>query len=341
MACLCAGLLGTAGPGDAGGREALLWGANIGPQLTGAEPPWDWGAVAKFEQMLGDKRLSILHFGSPFSSCWNGRCSYYAFPTKMMRRIRASGEIPFFSWSSESAEAPEGDGAFQLSDIIDGRYDAYIRSFARAARRWGHPFFLRFDWEMNGNWFPWSERADGNARGQYVEAWRHVHDIFTSVGATNANWVWCPNVDPRHVLTSLRELYPGDAYVDWTCLDGYNWGTAYGHKWQSFAQLFGSSYRKITESIAPSKPMIIGEVASSAHGGSKADWVSKMLSELPTRFPDIHGLMWFERYDNGMDWPLESTGSGSAVASFARGISAPVYVANQFRRLDASPIPAP
>jgi len=32
-------------------------------------------------------------------------------------------------------------------------FDRYLRTFARQVRAWGHPFFLRFDWEMNGFWF--------------------------------------------------------------------------------------------------------------------------------------------------------------------------------------------
>ena len=109
--------------------------------------------------------------------------------------------------------------------MIEGRYDAYIREFAEAAKAWGHPFFLRFNWEMNGNWFAWSEGVNGNQPGEYVAAWRHVHDIFTSVGATNATWVWCPNVDPGKEFDDLALALSGRRYVDWTCLDGYNWGT--------------------------------------------------------------------------------------------------------------------
>ena len=68
--------------------------------------------------------------------------------------------------------------------MISGKYDSYIpQNVAEDARDWGHPFFLRFDWEMNGNWFPWSEGVNGNQSGEFVAAWRHVHDIFTSVGA--------------------------------------------------------------------------------------------------------------------------------------------------------------
>ena len=92
--------------------------------------------------------------------------------------------------------------------MIAGTHDAYIREFAEDARDWGHPFFLRFNWEMNGNWFPWSEGVNGNQPGEYVAAWRHVHDIFTEVGATNATWVWCPNVDPGGKFSDLALALP-------------------------------------------------------------------------------------------------------------------------------------
>ena len=92
------------------------------------------------------------------------------------------------------------------------------RQWATAAKAWGHPFFLRFDHEMNGNWqFPWAELLNGNKPGDYVKAWRHVHDMFTSLGATNVSWVWCPNVSGGSTRP-MAQLYPGDAYVDLTQL---------------------------------------------------------------------------------------------------------------------------
>src|SRR6185503_12337426 len=128
---------------------------------------------------------------------------------------------------------------FRLARIIDGTYDAYITTWAKDARVWGKSFFLRFDNEMNGDWqFPWGEQVNENQPGEFVRAWRHVHDIFTQQGANNATWVWCPNC-ADNTTTPFGELYPGDSYVDWTCLDGYNWGT-YSSKtnWQTFGQVF-------------------------------------------------------------------------------------------------------
>jgi beta-mannanase len=294
-------------------------------------------AVSKFEQETG-KGASIVHFASPFANCSSSPCTNYSFPSGAMELIRNHGSIPFFSWASQSTPSSPNEPNYQLSDVLNGTYDSYIRSFATAAKNWGHPFFLRFNWEMNGNWFPWGANTNGNKPGESVAVWRHVHDIFTSVGATNASWVWCPNIDPEHHYQSLSSFYPGDSYVDWTCLDGYNWGTnpAKPDRWRTFDQLYYTSYHEITDTIAPSKPMIIGEVGSTEYGGSKAAWISDMLSKIPTSYPKIRGLLWFDRYDSGMDWPIET--SSSATSAFATGIHNPAYATNTFGTLGSGPI---
>ena len=323
-----------------GPPSSLYWGASIGEQLTGTQAPWDMNAVTSFESMAG-KQLSLIHFFAPFANCESSPCSFYDFPTKAMENVRQHGAIPFFSWSSQSIPAKVDQPDFQLSDVIAGTYDSYIRSFAESARAWGHPFFLRFNWEMNGDWFAWSEGANGNRAGEYVAAWRHVHDIFTAAGATNATWTWCPNVDFRNKLQSLDSVYPGDGYVDWTCLDGYNWGTnpASPQGWMSFDEIYQSTYHEIVDQIAPGKPMVIGETAATEQGGSKSAWIRKMLTNLPTAYPKVRGLVWFDRYDSNMDWPLQS--SSSAASAFANGIQDHSYVPNRYSNLAAGPIPPP
>jgi len=315
----------------------LYWGATIGEQLTGEQAPWDMGAVSKFEGLAG-KGASLVNFFGPFANCAS-KCSFYKFPTEPMESIRQHGSIPVYSWSSQSIPSSLNEPDFQLSDVIAGNFDSYIREFAEDARDWGHPFFLRFDWEMNGNWFPWSEGVNGNQPGEFVAAWRHVHDIFTSVGASNVTWVWCPNVDPGNKLpNSIASDYPGDEYVDWTGLDGYNWGPAKGG-WTSFSHLYDSTYHAITDSIAPSKPLLIGEMGSTEKGGSKASWISEALAEIPTAFPKIRAMLWFDTFDDGMDWPIET--SSSATSAFAGGIQNPAYQSNTYANLPAGAIAPP
>ena len=323
----------------------MYWGAWIGTQLTGTQPPWDMSPVSKFEAKVG-KGLSLIEFSSPFADCGHGPCSFYEFPTPAMENIRSYGAIPFFSWGSQftpwDLSTPSSNASnISLADIVKGSSDSYIQGFARAAAAWGHPFFLRFDWEMNGNWFPWSNTVDGNRPRQFVAAWRHVHDIFTAAGATNATWAWCPFSEARPKARYLRSFYPGNRYVDWTCLDGYNWGAnrVKSRPWHSFDQIFGPSYKLITRKIAPKKPMVLGELASSSRGGSKAGWIRQMMSVLPRRYPKVRGLVWFDTVDRGIDWPLESSAGG--LRAFAHGIKASRYTANEYSTISASPIQPP
>jgi beta-mannanase len=190
---------------------------------------------------------------------------------------------------------------------------------------------------MNGDWYPWSEVRNGNSAGQYVAAWRHVHDIFAAVGATNVSWVWSPNTTYAGSIP-LSRLYPGGAYVDWVGIDTYNWGSnpARGG-WQSFAQGVTPTYDTVA-ALAPEKPMMLPEVGSTESGGSKAAWITDALTSIPTAFPRIRAVVWFN-WDVEMDWSIES--SKSAQTAFATGIASPVYTGSEFSAQPPGPIPAP
>ena len=294
------------------------------------------GAVHRFEKLVG-KRMSLVEFSVPFIQC-DDSCHDFAFPTDRMQAIRSHGSIPVLSWGSETIPDGSGPADPSLKSIAAGGYDAYLREFAAAAAAWGHPFFLRFNWEMNGGWFAWGSGVNGNTPRQFIAAWRHVHDVFASAGATNATWVWCPYVEGKSERPGLRPFYPGGKYVDWTCMDGYNWGdnAANPQPWKSFSELFGRTYGRLTKAIAPGKPVMVAEFASNSRGGHKGNWISKMFAQLPSKFPAIRALIWFDSIDRGVDWPLET--SRSATRAFAKGISAGEYVGNRFARLRATPI---
>src|SRR5690349_4446373 len=60
-------------------QRPLYWGAWIGDQLTGEEPPWDMSAVSQFEGVVG-KGLSLVALGSPFADCSSPPCNFFDFP---------------------------------------------------------------------------------------------------------------------------------------------------------------------------------------------------------------------------------------------------------------------
>jgi len=288
--------------------------------------------VTAFEN-LTQKPLSLINFSAPFADC-RSTCSFNNFDTAAFTNIRNHGAIPFFSWGSSGVPVSSTRSRFSLASIINGSHDSYIRNWAESAKAWGHPFFLRFDWEMNGRWSQWSQIANGGRPDLFVGAWRHVHDIFRSAGARNATWVWCPNVDPQGVFSPLYPLYPGSAYVDWTCLDIYN----FARPWESFDQLFHKSY-DIVRRIAPKKPMVLGEVASTERGGLKSAWITDLLAtQLPSRYPLVRGVVWFEKHSSH-DWQVES--SRSSKRAFAAGIRRKIYVPNAVGLLPDGPVRPP
>ncbi len=284
----------------------MYWGANVGSQFTGGSPPFDWNAETAFAKSdAGGKMPSILSWGQPFfASAYCTSTSpypaghYCPFQTSTFDSVRQHGFIPMLSWSSSDA-GNYWDSKYTDAAIANGSQNAYITQWARAAKAWGHPLFLRFDWEMNGSWFNYgtgkhsSTQAANSTPAQFVAMWRHVHDIFASVGATNVTWLWCSNVEYPLGSTPASN-YPGGAYVDWTCIDAYNGDDP----WQSFDGLLGTTYPDVA-GLAANKPMMIGETASTATGGSKAQWISGMFSGLAGTFPKVRGFVWEDVDANG------------------------------------------
>jgi len=241
--------------------------------------------------------------------------------------------------SCKSGESPgeEESNRASLAEINAGIYDSYFKEWAEDVAEYGYPFFFRWAWEMNGTWFKWGRDAAGNPAA-YVQAWRRLHSIAVGAGASNITWVWCPNVDSSNSPFN-SSLYPGDAYVDWTCMDGYNEG---GTGWRSFSEIFGATYTALV-SMAPSKPIMIGETAS-AEGPhfvgpkefGKQTWITEALAyELPVLYPKIKAINWFNWniVEGGTErtWPIE-TSDGAQVA-FAAGINSPYYAEDSYGAL--------
>lgn len=233
----------------------------------------------------------------------------HAAPIAGLDAVSSRGQTPVLTWEPWHAGSVDQPN-YSLSHIISGDYDVYIRSWANALKSWGKPVMLRFAHEMNGNWYPWSEQVNGNQPGQYVAAWRHVHDIFSAVGDAKVAWVWSPNVvyDGSIALTGL---YPGRGYVDVVALDGYNWGKTHADsRWISPADLFEATLTKV-RNIAPGLPIMIGETASAESGGSKSAWITTLVSFLRAQ-PDVTTLIWFD-YNKETDWRINSSdASGKA-----------------------------
>jgi Glycosyl hydrolase family 26 len=232
--------------------------------------------------------------------------------------LRMRGETPMVT-----LEPYVGSGVASFADIAAGEYDSYFRREAIAAKDANIPILLRFAHEMNLTSSDWGPGKLGNTAATYVEAWRHIVSIFRQEGATNVQWVWAPNVD--YGGKPFAQFFPGDEWVDYVGLDGYNWGTASGDSWSTFANVFASSYATITQ--LSTKPLIISETASSELGGSKAAWIEgAFFATIPATMPRVKAVVWFN--DNKEeDWRINS--SRASLEAYRRVVASSLYGGSQ------------
>ncbi len=277
--------------------------------------PYGFTDLDRFTRAVG-QQPSVYEFGQGWA--------VNQFNASVIDAVARRGMLPLISWEPwDYRTAPMGtprqgdQPAYSLSTIIDGRYDRYIRSWAEGAKSLGYPIALRFAHEMNGNWYPWAAFTNGNTPGQYVQAWRHVHDIFTQAGATNVIWVWSPNII-WNTFTNLGSLYPGNSYVDWIGLSGY-YGTPGMQDYKSFDQTFAQTITDLR--TFTSKPLVITETGATNVSGEMAPWVRQMFQELPAH-TDIIGVIWFEAF-NVIDWRVAD--DPAAARAFAAGLTSPLY----------------
>jgi hypothetical protein len=310
---------GSAAMTRSSGGLTFGWGAMLGAYVddTGrwVDDATAEAGVTRLESKLGRTLDIDQHYYA-----WTDR-----FPTGLERWDVQGDRIPLVSWSGT-----------RLSDILSGRYDAMIRERARDVRALGAPVFLRWAWEMNGNWSA-HDGTHNNPAGTtdgpklYVAAWRHIHDIFDAEGATNTLWVWSPNASdvPAAGWNHWSRYYPGDAYVDWVGIDGYNWGkTQPWSTWTSFESLVAPVYKD----YARRKPIMVAETGSTELGGDKASWFDSVRRSLKLRFPAVGALVYFDQ-DKETNWSV--TSSPAALRSF-RALADDPYFAPRAARLLAA-----
>jgi hypothetical protein len=97
-------------------------------------------------------------------------------------------------------------------EIARGQYDRKIRELARLFKGMAVPVFLRPGFEFGGNGY-----GRHAAKQYWVEAWKRIHALFRSEGASNVAFVW-NTLD----AADYQDYYPGDEYVDWWAINVFD-----------------------------------------------------------------------------------------------------------------------
>jgi mannan endo-1,4-beta-mannosidase len=248
--------------------------------------PWH-KTLPRFEQQSGVQPKMIeyyVRFGAPFDMA-------------AMKKVDRSA---FLILQIDPDSSP-------LQNIIDGQYDGYLKTMAKAVARYRCPIAISFAHEMNGDWYPWGSTHVTPA--VYITAWRHVFNVFAAAGAHNVIWTWTVNrVSPY--VSGIKEWWPGQKYVDWVGIDGYVRTAG-----QSFSDIFGQTIKQIHS--LTTDPVVITETAVTRAGPQAANIKGLFAG---ARQAGVLGLVWFDVYGQ-INWTL--TGRPPAVlAAFREAVEA-------------------
>jgi hypothetical protein len=166
--------------------------------------------------------------------------------------------------------------AFSLTQVLNHECDRAIQKMADLYYQWvslggGRRAMITPFQEMNGLWTSYGK--DPNTSDQYKAAYQHIFDIFTQKGITRDQiwWVFAPNGynDVDKPQRAFEKYYPGDDIVDIIGFSSYNYGFCPDinpdyRRWESYPDIF-EPYITRMQVMAPTKPIIIAETASTAY----------------------------------------------------------------------------
>jgi hypothetical protein len=278
---------GNAPSHPAGGRFALPATAASYLGWYPAGVPRSYAGVSEVSAATGVKPAL-----APYYSGW-----FEPFQASFAAAAARDGAVPIVQMN------PDG---VRVAAIASGRYDDYLRGYARAVRAYHRPVVVSFGHEMNGGWYSWGYKRTRPAA--FVAAWRHVVSLFRAAGARNVTWLWTVNIidDPHYgKIPNPARWWPGRNYVTWVGIDGY-----YYHPSTAFSSLFGPTIAAVRQITGA--PILIAETAAVPAAGQPAK-IADLFAGV--RLYGLLGFVWFD-VTHPENWRLSSP---EALAAFRRG----------------------
>lgn len=288
-----------------------------------------------------DNKLTFINLFTTFSYTWERQLQYQA------NNIYNQGLVPLISFMPVDNTRKSTS---ILQEIIDGEWDAYLTQWAQGLKKWvdsktllekDGAIMLRFAHEFNATWYSY-----GNQPDKLVKAWQHVYTLFEGENVNNyIQWIWCANNVDVDDVRDVTQYYPGNDYVDWTSIDGYNWGSNYSFsRWKTFSDTFANLYRTLVDNY-PEKPILLAELGTTEPNdtprsewgqdgnntdltNSKETWFQDMLQTLPETFPAIRAISLFN-INKELGWSINGSTpqsvENSGLTAWREGIADTTY----------------
>lgn len=338
------GLLGAAGQARADLHPVLFGSYNrVWAAELGAAHIADWQPRTQAMQSWFGRPQAIDHILATSTST----------PADVVATLNAvwsDSNVPMLTYYPRTQVSSVNGATTGNSNIAAGLQDTNLQPFVSALKgfvagpdgRYGtaddRRLYFRPAPEANGDWSGYSPNTVyGNNQhpsdsvyaqnvGSFKAMWKHIHDLFgyAGIGPSRVQFVFNVDVDEswranHHIA---EDIYPGDAYVDWVTMDGYNRGPLSKQGTRTPDQVFAGMLTRL-RTIAPMKPVGITEVGTVSAGATNDDknaWINALYAWLSGPGSAIRMVCWWNQDDtSSSNYGVFGAGSGDSVYSSTAG----------------------
>jgi len=257
--------------------------------------------------------------------------NYYFHVAGTLDQVWDNGYVPFVNLEINAT----------AYEIAAGRRDREINSWALAYKTYADGpngekrfAFLAPLQEMNscqqgGCWTKW-----GGDPGNYIIAYRRIHQIFDQVGVPHSSvrWVFAPNGWSHYRYDyPFEDYYPGKEFVDVVAISAYNFGGCLPNAWQTPEQVFNNpkanylSEGKFLDRmriLAPGKKIFISQTGTAGGSTAKNSWLNEAHDYL-AGYPGVSGVLYFNLRSQ-CEWRVYSP-PGVEYPGYVEGVLNSVY----------------
>jgi hypothetical protein len=197
--------------------------------------------------------------------------------------------------SSEGTDVSAGGPPGRLERIIRGDYDPQLTVLAERITKVGKRITVRPLHEIDGGWYPWGMYAEGNTPELAADAFVHIANVFSRVGAPTSFDTNINRRDGKQLVLGDAERYmPKIMKVSESrSVSSYNRCLSNPIKYpksRTFAEEFRPVYQRLLK--FGDQPINVAEVSTTNFLGcqDKLEWFEEMLESIDTEFTKVEQI---------------------------------------------------